>query len=79
MQKGLLWYDSEPSRTIAVKAAAAAERFQQKFGIVPDTCYVNTKALKEGEFSIPFGDGQLRVLPAANILQNHFWVGLWGN
>lgn len=79
MQKGLLWYDSEPGRPIAVKAAAAAERFQQKFGIVPDTCYVSSKALKEGELSIPFGEGQLRLIPANNILQHHFWIGLWGN
>jgi hypothetical protein len=79
MQAGLLWYDSEPSRTIAVKAAAAAERFQEKFGITPDTCYVSAKALNEGELVIPFHEGKLRLIPASNILQHHFWIGLSGS
>lgn len=79
MQAGLLWYDSEPSRTIAAKATAAAERFQQKFGLVPDVCYVSSKALKDGELSIPFHEGQLRLIPANNILLNHFWIGLGSN
>lgn len=78
MQAGLLWYDSEPSRTIAAKAAAAAERFQEKFGIIPDTCYVSSKLLKDGEEVIPFHDGKLRLVPANNILQHHFWIGLAG-
>jgi hypothetical protein len=79
MQAGLLWYDSEPNRTIAAKAAAAAERFQQKFGVVPDVCYVNDKALKDGELTVPFHDGQLRLVPANNILLHHFWIGLAGS
>ena len=79
MQAGLLWYDSEPGRTVAAKAAAAAERFEQKFGVVPDVCYVNARTLQEGEDSIPFHDGQLRLVPANNILINHFWIGLAGS
>jgi hypothetical protein len=79
MQAGLLWYDSEPGRPIAAKAAAAAERFQEKFGVVPDTCYVSEKALKDGELTIPFHEGKLRLVPANNILLNHFWIGLNGS
>jgi hypothetical protein len=79
MQAGLLWYDSEPSRSVAAKAAAAAERFQEKFGVVPDVCYVSAKALKDGELVVPFHNGQLRLVPANNILVNHFWIGLAGS
>jgi hypothetical protein len=79
MQAGLLWFDNEPTRTIAAKAAAAAERFEQKYGIAPDVCYVNVKALNEGEQSIPFHEGWLRLVPANNILMNHFWIGLMGS
>ena len=78
MQAGLLWFDSEPTRTVAVKVAAAAERFQQKFGFAPDVCYISAKTLNEGELSIPFHEGQLRLVPANNILKNHFWIGLAG-
>jgi len=76
MQSGLLWYDGEPTRTLAAKVTAGAERFAERFGVTPDTCYVSDSALKEGEVSIPFQGGNLRLVPARNILANHFWLGL---
>ena len=75
MQTGLLWFDNEPGRTLVVKATAAAERFQEKYGITPDVCYVSERSLKDGEVSIPFREGRLRLVPASNMLLNHFWIG----
>jgi hypothetical protein len=79
MQAGLLWYDSDPARSLAAKATAAAERFTEKFGVIPDVCYVNERVLKGAEQTIPFHEGQLRLAPANNILVNHFWIGLAGS
>ena len=75
MQAGLLWFDSEPSRSTVVKATAAAERFEEKYGVTPDVCYVSERALKDGEMSMPFREGKLRLVPASNMLVNHFWIG----
>jgi hypothetical protein len=75
VQAGLLWYDNDPARSVAAKATAAAERFAEKFGVAPDICYVNSRALSEGEQVIPFHEGKLRLTPASNILVNHFWIG----
>ncbi len=75
MQAGLLWFDNDPGRTVAAKATAAAERFVQKFGLPPSVCYVSAKVQKEEDVVIPFGEGQLHLRPANNILLNHFWIG----
>jgi hypothetical protein len=78
MQAGLLWFDNDPGRSVAAKAMDAAERFTEKFGVAPDVCYVNSRALKEGDLVIPFHEGKLRLTPASNILVNHFWIGSAG-
>jgi hypothetical protein len=75
MQTGLLWYDPEPDRTTVVKVTAAAVCFEEKFGLTPDTCYVNDRSLKDGELTIPFHEGKLRLVPANNVLVDHFWIG----
>jgi hypothetical protein len=41
----------------------------------PDVCYVNAKSLQGGDVVIPFHEGKLRLMPASNILVNHFWIG----
>lgn len=78
MQAGLLWFDNDPNRALAAKIADAARRYREKFGVPPDTCYVNQAALNggaSGPVSQP-GDIPLRIIPAANILPHHFWVGV---
>lgn len=79
MQVGLLWFDSDPARGVAAKAVEAARRYREKFGAVPDTCYVNQAALAGGELVVPLqppGSAVLRLRPAANIRPNHFWIGV---
>ena len=79
MQTGLLWFDSDPARSLSAKAADAARRYREKFGVAPNTCYVNLVALGGHEQVLalqPIGGGELHLLPAANILPNHFWVGV---
>jgi hypothetical protein len=79
MQVGLLWYDGDPARGVATKAVEAARRYREKFGVAPDTCYVHRAAIAGVDTVVPLQDGAssvLRLRPAANILPNHFWVGV---
>ncbi len=76
MQYGLLWFDNDPGRSLAHKVADAARRYQEKFGVTPDTCYVNRRALAEAEAILSCQGTRVRVLPASNVLAHHFWVGV---
>jgi hypothetical protein len=79
MQSGLLWFDNSPGRELVAKVEDAARRYREKFGAVPNTCYVNQSALERGPFTLPLAVAQgkaLRVLPAPNVLPHHFWIGV---
>ncbi len=78
MQTGLLWYDGDPHRGLAAKVEEAAQRYQEKFGSAPNTCYVNQAELNDQNLAIALSGvhDALRVLPAHNILPHHFWVGV---
>ncbi len=45
MQTGLLWYDDDPQRPLEAKISLAAERYRDKYGRLPDTCYVHPQAV----------------------------------
>ncbi len=77
MKSGLLWYDASAS-PIDRKIADAVKRYQEKFGVIPNTCFVNDKDLKpetdpaglRGELT------HLRIAGKRTILPNHVWVGV---
>ncbi len=73
---GLLWFDNDPGRPLASKVADAARRYQEKFGVAPNTCYINHNALAAAETSLLCQEVALQVLPATNVLAHHFWVGI---
>ncbi len=82
MEIGLLWYDGDPKRPLEDKVGQAVARYREKYGRWPNTCFVHPRLV--GEWA---ADGLLlacqarsrettiRVLPAANVLVHHFWVG----
>jgi hypothetical protein len=72
MKSGLLWYDNDPKRGTNEKIERAAQRYREKFGRTPDTCYVNPAMLAQMQSSV----GQLQVLGKANILPHHFLIGV---
>ncbi len=82
MEVGLLWYDGDPKRPLEDKIGRAAERYRQKYGRWPNTCYVHPQVV-DGQASgglclacqAKSAPATIRVLPAANILVHHFWVG----
>ena len=79
MQIGLLWFDNSTDRGLAAKIEDAARRYREKFGVSPDTCYVNSAALDVGEIALLARPAQglpLRVLPATDVLPHYFFLGV---
>lgn len=76
MRSGLLWFDNDPARSLTVKVTDAAQRYRERFGVAPDTCYVNRSALTSTDTTLVCQDMTLRLVPAANILAHHFLVGV---
>ena len=82
METGLLWYDGDPKRPLADKVGQAAERYRQKYGRWPNTCYVHPQVVGDqaaGGLRLACQarspEATILVLPAPNILVHHFWVG----
>lgn len=75
MNTGLLWFDNDPSRTIAAKVTDAARCFAKKFDAPPSICYVSSRSVKD-DMVIPFDEGEIKIVPVSNILVNHFLVGV---
>jgi hypothetical protein len=72
MREGWLWFDNDQSRTVEEKVRRAAERYREKFGRVPNTCYVHPQAIDDKELQC----GSVRVVAARHVLLHHFWLGV---
>jgi len=81
MRVGWLWFDNDPGRTVEEKVRRAAERYREKFGRTPDTCYVHPQAIagEEPSLTLHVKDGPVRVVSARHILPHHFWLGVVAN
>lgn len=83
MEVGLLWYDSDPQRKLEDKIGQAAQRYREKFGCWPNTCFVHPQAIKDGteqELRVACqwqsGRAVIRVVTAPYVLLHHFWLGI---
>ncbi len=89
MKSGLLWYDADPKKPIWDKIQEAAQRYYEKFGVRPNTCFVNPSALPQEGGAAEKLDGKkpghgrpavapeaLHVAAKATILPNHIWLGI---
>ncbi len=79
MQSGLLWFDNNPGRELEAKVEDAAKRYRDKFGVFPDTCYVNRSAVVGSAAVLSpaaFHGKSIRIVPAGNVLPHHFWIGV---
>ena len=70
MKTGLLWYDDNPHRTLQKKIARAAARHTQKYGHVPNVCYIHPS---HGNGLNKVGPVQVKTLHT--VLPYHFWIG----
>ena len=74
MKTGLLWFDGDPKHDLAHTVALAAARYRQKFGCVPNVCYVHKSAVLPGTGHV----GNIEVKPLPTVLRYHFWIGCEG-
>lgn len=72
MREGLLWFDDNAGRSLLDKIERAANRYRQKYGHVPNVCYVHPTMIDNQEAKL----GALRLVAAHNVLPNHFWLGV---
>lgn len=82
MDIGLLWYDGDPKRPLEDKVGQAVERYREKYGRLPNTCYVHPHAVSDQSTEgiclackAKSAEAIVRVVPAPNILAHHFWIG----
>lgn len=71
MDVGMLWLDTDKKRSFDEKVRRAAEYYEDKYGHLPDMCFVNTKAI-DSEKKID----NVKVQPGKTILPGHFWLGM---
>jgi hypothetical protein len=83
VEVGLLWYDSDPRRELEDKIGRAAQRYREKFGCWPNTCFVHPQAIQDcaqPESSVACQlqapSTMIRVVSAPYILLHHFWLGI---
>ena len=70
MKSGLLWYDAS-TQDMAAKILQAAARYQQKFGVKPDTCFVNPRDVpQEGQVQ------GIQIKSKTTIMPNYIWLGV---
>ncbi len=72
MQSGLLWFDDNPSLSLADKIERAAGRYREKFGKSPTVCFVHPQTL-EGAERLP---AHVKVIERGSIQPNNFWIGV---
>lgn len=71
MQSGMLWYDNS-QKTILEKIIKLAQRYHEKFSVMPDTCYVHPDDAPAGTDSV---DG-IHIGAKPTIMPNHIWLGV---
>jgi len=72
MKSGLLWYDNG-RKPIWDKIEDAAKRYKDKFGVAPDTCFVNPVDLDRE--TKPKPGIKMSVAGKPTIMPNHIWLG----
>ena len=71
MQIGMLWRDDHPQRSLEEKVLRAAAYYRDKYGRLPNMCFVNQASLADN-----IQVEQLTVCPTRMVLPQHFWIGV---
>lgn len=86
---GLLWYDDDTHRPLAVKIADAAERFRERVGFEPTVCQLNPALAQQATTQReqpkrrsrklaqqPVIEIPVRLEPSESLRPNYFFVGV---
>lgn len=73
-RKGLLWFDNDPRRSLEEKVERAVRRYKEKFGHMPNVCYINPALLdhRKGGASLSVQKSTVKLVPSPTVLPNHF-------
>ena len=72
MRSGLLWYNNS-NKSLLDSITDAATRYQAKFGIAPNICFVHPRDLPaDSTDATKYG---LTLLAKPTILPHHLWLG----
>jgi hypothetical protein len=73
MKVGMLWFDEDSTRSLAVRITRAAEYYQRKYGARPNLCMVHPQTMAQEEEASHEG---LKVCSSKAVLPNYFWLGV---
>lgn len=70
MNIGLLWFDNDPKRNLAVKLSRGILYYIRKYGQNPNTCTLHPTMLDGSETEI----SKIQIVQSSAMLPNHFWI-----
>jgi hypothetical protein len=88
MKVGMLWFDDDPKRPLAVKIERAAKRYHEKYGVMPNLCYASPRTVGDEPSALKVNlsasqsdksGSEVTLKQARSILPNHFWLGVAEN
>lgn len=71
MKIGMLWFNSDPEKTVAEKVAEAAEYYLDKYKTEANCCCVHPSMIPEEGVTV---DG-IAIKTSKKVIPNHFWMG----
>lgn len=86
MNVAMLWFDNDPKLDLDVKIKKATTYYQNRYGVVPDTCVFNPSMLPTlsgdageavlGKFFPNCEYANITIRVRKYILPNHLWIGV---
>lgn len=70
---GSLWYDQDSSKSFEMVLMEAANFFEHKHGVRPDTCHVNVEDVRVGDALEING---IAIQKVRSVIRNHLFIGV---
>lgn len=70
---GMLWFDSDESRSLAARLERAADYYREKYGADPNLCLIHPGTAGEG---CPAQLNGVTVEVSESVLPEHLWLGV---
>ena len=74
METGMLWFDNDKKSTLEKKVARAAAYYKNKYGQMPNLCFVHPNLLPPERQEVKAG--RVEVRGSETMLPNYFWIGV---
>jgi hypothetical protein len=71
MKIGMLWFD-DSARSLKVRVKEAADYYNEKYGQVPNLCFVNPTMLSD---KVKASNG-VELKESRTVMPGHFWLGV---